>query len=100
MRPVGIGGKQIQTTGSRRRRNERVGHPHRSIEDSDDGRHGYRRLFAQGVRDVEFMDDVVSQQQPFRDDAADEFVCAPDADDLGIECDRCFTVNDGNLEPA
>jgi ABC-type multidrug transport system ATPase subunit len=27
-------------------------------------------------------------------------VCAPDADDLGIECDRCFTVNDGTLEPA
>jgi ABC-type multidrug transport system ATPase subunit len=27
-------------------------------------------------------------------------VCAPDADDLGVECDRCFTVNDGNLEPA
>jgi ABC-type multidrug transport system ATPase subunit len=27
-------------------------------------------------------------------------VCAPDTDDLGVECDRRFTVNDGNLEPA
>jgi ABC-2 type transport system ATP-binding protein len=27
-------------------------------------------------------------------------VCAPDADDLGVECDRRFVVSDGRLEPA
>jgi ABC-2 type transport system ATP-binding protein len=27
-------------------------------------------------------------------------VCAPDAEDLGIECDRRFAVSDGKLEPA
>jgi ABC-2 type transport system ATP-binding protein len=27
-------------------------------------------------------------------------VCAPDADDVGVECDRCFVVNSGRLEPA
>ena len=27
-------------------------------------------------------------------------VCAPDVEDLGVDCDRCFTVDDGGLEPA
>jgi ABC-type multidrug transport system ATPase subunit len=27
-------------------------------------------------------------------------VCAPDAGDLGVDCDRRFAVSDGRLEPA
>ena len=71
MRPVSICGKQIEAARSRRCRDEWVRYPHLGIQDRNDGRHRHRRPLVQRISDVEFMDDVITQQQPLREHAAD-----------------------------
>jgi ABC-2 type transport system ATP-binding protein len=51
-------------------------------------------LDADGVARVQAAVDVLTSR------GGSALVCAPDAEDLGIECDRRLVVNHGRLEPA